>query len=221
MRGAIRLGIFRIGARVKVLGAENIPDTLPGIVMINHISLIDPVLGMGAVTNRFVIPMSKIENRSSPVIAPLVWWWGSYYVDRDSLDRQALENSIELIKSGQLILLSPEGTRHKGGLTRPKEGVAYVAAKSGAIVIPCAIVGAENWNRDIFGFKRPRMSVTFGRPFRFKVDSTARLNRDQRSAMMEEAMYQLALTIPDESLRGDYRDVSKATTETIEFIEPR
>jgi 1-acyl-sn-glycerol-3-phosphate acyltransferase len=137
------------------------------------------------------------------------------------VDRQALESSIELIKSGQLILLSPEGTRHKGGLARPKEGVAYVAAKSDAVIIPCAIVGAENWNKDIFGLKRPRMSVTFGRPFRFKVSSSARLSREQRTTMMEEAMYQLALTIPDENLRGDYRDLSKATTETIEFVEPR
>jgi hypothetical protein len=36
--------------------------------------------------------------------------------------------------------------------------------------------------------------------------------------MTREAMYQLALTLPDEKLRGAYGDVINATTETLNFL---
>ena len=45
-----------------------------------------------------------------------------------------------------------------------------------------------------------------------------RVPRESLTAMSHEAMYQLALAVPDESLRGFYSDVSKATTSYLEFV---
>jgi hypothetical protein len=62
--------------------------------------------------------------------------------------------------------------------------------------------------------------VNFGRPFKFKTGDKARVSREALSAMTEEAMYQLAAAVTDETKRGIYSDLSKATTEHLEFIDP-
>lgn len=218
MRGLIRTLGFKALWNVQVTGTENIPDSGPSIIMMNHISLIDPVLCMGAVTNRFVIPMSKVENLRNPIIGPMVRWWGAYSINRGEIDRKALVNSIELIKSGQLILIAPEGTRHPEGLAEAKDGLAFVATKADAIIIPTALSGASDWLTKLKHLQRPRINVNFGRPFKFKTDGTGRVPREALAAMSHEAMYQLAMAVKDDTRRGFYSDLSKATTEHIQFI---
>lgn len=219
LRGFIRLLGFRVLWDVKVTGAENIPDSGPAIIMMNHISAIDPILCMGAITNRFVIPMTKIENAQNWFFGFFVWWWGSYTVNRNEVDRKALVNSIELIKSGQMILIAPEGTRHPEGLAEAKDGLAYVATKANAIIIPTGISGAIGWDSKLKRLQRPHINVNFGRPFRLKTDGKDRVPREALSTMSHEAMYQLALAVKDDSKRGFYSDVSKATTNYLEFVK--
>jgi 1-acyl-sn-glycerol-3-phosphate acyltransferase len=216
LRGFIRWLGFRILWDVTVTGAENMPSSGPAIIMMNHISAIDPVLCMGAITNRFVIPMTKIENAQNGFFNLFIWWWGSYTVRRGEIDRKALMNSIELVKAGQMILLAPEGTRHPEGLVEAKDGLAYIATKANAVIIPTGIAGATPWKDKLLKLQRPRIQVNFGRPFRFK-GAGERVPREALTAMSHEAMYQLALAVPDESLRGFYRDVSQATTQHLEF----
>lgn len=218
MRRFIRFLGFKILWDVHVTGAENVPDAGPAVLMMNHISLLDPVLCMGAVTNRFVIPMTKIENMRNPLLNPFIRWWGAYSVTRGEVDRRALTNSIELLKSGQLILIAPEGTRQQNGLTRPKEGLAYIATKANAAIVPAAIAGAAKWERNLTRLKRTRIDVTFGRPFRFKPPENPRAAREALPTMMDEAMYQLALAVSDPAGRGVYADTSQATTQYLEFL---
>ncbi len=220
LRSLIRTLGFKVLWQVEVTGADNIPADGPGIIMMNHISMLDPVLCMGAVTNRFVIPMTKIENARHPLIGPFVWWWGSYTVNRGEVDRRALMNSIELLRHGQLILIAPEGTRHPEGLAEAKDGLAFIATRSDAVIIPTGLSGAADWKEKLFRLQRPHIQVNFGRPFRFKREASGRIPREQLAAMSHEAMYQLALAIRDERLRGRYRDVSQATTHYLEFVEP-
>jgi 1-acyl-sn-glycerol-3-phosphate acyltransferase len=209
---------FMVLWKVEISGLENIPAEGPTLLMMNHISGIDPVLCIGAVNHRYVIPMTKIENAQHPIWGFFVWWYGAFTVNRGEVDRSALLNSIELIKSGQLVLIAPEGTRTPEGLTEPKDGMAYVATKADAIIVPAAVSGAVGWEKKLLRFQRPHIRVDFGKPFRFKTNGRVRIPREELSQMMREAMYQLALALPDDSLRGAYRDVELATTETLEFI---
>ena len=220
MRSAIRFLGFKVMWDVSVTGAENVPDSGPAILMMNHISLLDPVLCMGAVMNRFVIPMSKIENMSNPLLNPFIRFWGAYSINRGEIDRRALVSSIELLKSGQLILIAPEGTRQKNGLTHPKEGMAYIATKADAIIVPAAISGAMGWERNLKKLKRTKINVNFGPPFRFKAPENTRAAREALPAMMTEAMYQLALAVTDPLGRGVYADTRQATTEYLAFLTP-
>ena len=218
VRGVIRGLGFGVLWDVSVTGTENIPDSGPAILMMNHISLLDPILCMGAVSHRFVIPMTKIENVRNPILGPFVRLWGSYSVNRGEFDRMALMNSIELVRSGQLILVAPEGTRHPEGLSRPKDGLAYIATKANAVIIPSAIAGAVGWQDKMKRLQRPTIHVNFGRAFKLKAGGRSRIPREELSEMMEEAMYQLAIAVTDETRRGVYSDLSKATTTHLEFL---
>ncbi len=209
--------VFRIFFRLEVTGLENIPPSGSSLLMMNHITLLDPILCMAAIKQRFVIPMTKVENLENPLIAPFVRWWGSFSINRGEIDRKALMNSIELLKSGQLILIAPEGHRHPEGLSQPKDGFAYIATKADAVIIPATINSALGW-QDAFKLKRPRIRVNFGRPFKFKTGANGRVQRDDLTAMMDEAMYQMAIAVTDETKRGVYSDLSKATTEHLEFV---
>ena len=216
MRGLINL-VFNILFRWEVTGLENIPSEGSSLLMMNHITLLDPILCMGAVKQRFVIPMTKVENLENPLTAPFVLWWGSYSINRGEIDRKALMNSIELLKSGQLILIAPEGHRHPEGLSQPKDGFAYIATKADAVIIPATINGAVGWQR-AFKLQRPRIQVNFGRPFKFKLGPNGRVQRDELTPMMDEAMYQMAIAVTDETRRGVYSELSKATTNYLEFV---
>jgi 1-acyl-sn-glycerol-3-phosphate acyltransferase len=221
LRGLIRSVGFGLVWQMDIRGRENIPDSGPVILIINHISFIDPVLCMGAVINRYVIPMSKAENMRNPATAPFLWWWGAYVINRGEIDRRALTSSIELLRSGQMILVAPEGTRQTDGLTRPKDGMTYIATRANAVIVPAALADAEDWLDRLKSLRRTHIKLHFGRPFRFKTGGRERIPREEMALMTDEAMYQLALALDNEKDRGVYRDLSKATTNYLEFVEPR
>ncbi len=219
LRGLIRTLGFRVLWRVEVHGLEHIPPGGSAVLMMNHVSGLDPILLMGAVASRYVIPMTKIENAQHPILGFFVRWWGAFTVRRGEVDREALMNSIALLHSGELILIAPEGTRQRAGLSQPKDGMTYVATKANAIIVPAVVSGdLLTWGRSLKRLRRAHLRVDFGRPFRFRTLGRTRIPRSELSKMTEEAMYQLALTLPDATLRGIYSDTNHATTETLEFM---
>lgn len=211
-------GLIGVAAETKVTGLEHIPADGAVILMMNHISALDPLICMAVVRQRFVIPMTKEENLQSAFLGPFVRWYGAYTVRRGEVDRSALLNSIELLKSGQLILIAPEGTRNPDGLIAPKDGLTYVATKADAVIVPTALADATDWLARLKRFKRAKIRLNFGQPFRFKTAGRARIPREELAQMTREAMYQLALALPDPALRGAFSDVEHATTETLEFV---
>lgn len=218
LRGLIRTVGFHLLAKVETEGLAHIPAQGPTILMMSHIALIDPVVCIGVVTERFVIPMTKIENAEDPFFGLLVKAYGAYTVRRGEVDRAALRNSIELLKSGQLILIAPQGTRQPEGLTEPKDGMTYIATKADAVIVPTAMSDADDYLDRWKRLQRARARVTFGRPFKFKTGSRKRIPRDELAQMTREAMYQLALAQPNPALRGVYSDIENATTNTLAFV---
>jgi 1-acyl-sn-glycerol-3-phosphate acyltransferase len=215
--------IFPLFCKVEISGLENVPPAGRTSIMINHISYLDPVVVTYAITSRYVISLSKAENFRMPLIRWLLNTWGGYPINRGSYDRKALTQTVELMKSGQLVLMAPEGTRHPEGLAPAKDGLAYVATKADAVIVPTAICGAQDWKQRFKRFRRAYASINFGKPFRFKTEGRKRIPREELALMIEEAMYQLALSIPEQfaHLRGAYSDIENATTDHIEFIDPR
>ena len=138
---------------------------------------------------------------------------------REEVDRQAIRAALDVLQAGEIILMAPEGTRsHAGGLQEGKEGVAYIATRSGAPVLPTAVINTTGFPALRFTprWKGPGAVLRFGKPFRFKQE-LSRPDRQALRKMTDEAMYVLAAMLP-ENLRGVYADLSKATQETIEWL---
>jgi len=208
-------------ARTRISGVENVPAQGTVILMMNHITALDPGVVIAAVAHRIVIPLSKAEAARSKFMGPFLWWYGAVTVNRGEVDLRAINVILALLKEGHCVLIAPEGTRHPNGLEKPKEGFVYVASKSDAVIVPVAVTDAVGWNARLKSFKRARVTMTFGQPFKFTTDSKTRIPREQMQQMTREAMYRLALTIPDAALRGEYSDLENATTETLVLVDPR
>jgi len=207
---AVLRPVFHAIVRLDVDGLDNIPAAGPAILMINHVAFLDPVMLIACVRRR-IVPMSKIENLKLPGVNLLIRLWGAINVKRGEVDRAALRQAIDALKAGHLLLMAPEGTRSRSGeLQQPHDGIAYVATRTGALVIPVGIVGtpeiAKNWKR----FKRTDVRVTLGGPFYFETAGT-RVGREELSLMTREAMYQLAAVLPPHQ-RGTFANLREAST---------
>jgi 1-acyl-sn-glycerol-3-phosphate acyltransferase len=201
----------------RVEGIENVPAQGPTILMINHIAFIDPIVVMNSLP-RNIVPLAKIEVYNYPVVGILPRLWGVIPVRRDEVDRRAVQQVLEVLRAGEIVLVAPEGTRAPR-LSQGKEGIAYIASRLSVPIVPVAIDGSEGFPALRFfsaAWKNPGAVVRFGRPFRFR-PILARPDREQLRKMTDEAMYLLAAMLP-ESRRGYYSDLSKATHETVEWV---
>ena len=215
LRWLIRnIGFTLLAKLDRVEGLENVPTNGPAIVMINHIAFIDSLVTLH-VLPRNVVPMAKIEVYNYPVIGIFPRLWGVIPVRREEVDRRAIQGALDVLHAGEMILLAPEATRH-ATLQQGKVGVAYLAARTGAPILPVAVQNSPGFPafRLSKRWRGPGVVVKIGRPFRYRPE-LKRPAQDQLRLMTDEAMYVLASLLP-ESLRGVYADLSKATHSTIE-----
>ena len=218
-RRILRWLIHNVGYRVfaKYNGIENVehlPLSGPAVLMINHIAMIDPIVVLGGLP-RNVVPMARHDVFRLPIWGVFPRLWDVIPVRRGEVDRRAVKRALAVLTAGEVVLVAPEGTRSPQ-LQQGKVGVAYLAARSGAPVVPAAVEGTAGYPSLSFDRRRePGATVRLGRPFRFK-QSEGRLDRDRLRLMTDEAMYVLAAMLP-ESRRGYYADLNQATKETIEF----
>lgn len=154
---AVVTALFRIGLRYRVVGAENVPLTGGLIVAANHISNLDPPL-LGCALPRPVSYMAKKELFAMPVLRQLLPPLNAFPVDRQAGGTAALRASLRLLKEGRCVGIFPEGGRNVTGTNEEKAGAAFLAAASGAPVVPAAIVGSRRLRP--FG----RVTVVFGAP---------------------------------------------------------
>ena len=211
------IGFSLLAKLDRVEGLENVPAQGPAILMINHIAFIDPIVVLH-VMPRNIIPLAKIEVYNYPLVGIFPRLWGVIPVRREEVDRRAVQQVLEVLRAGEIVLVAPEGTR-ASHLSRGKEGIAYLSSHSGTPIVPVAIEGTEGFPSLRFfssAWKTDGAVVRFGRPFRFRPD-LKRPDREQLRLMSDEAMYILAAMLP-ERRRGYYADLSQATQETIEWV---
>jgi 1-acyl-sn-glycerol-3-phosphate acyltransferase len=210
------IGIPLLAKVDSVEGQENIPKTGAAILMINHISFIDPIVILPFL-ERDIVPLAKIEVYNYPVVGIFPRIWGVVPVRREEVDRRAIQQSLEVLRAGETILVAPEGTRGDE-LKRGKEGIAYLASRGDAVIVPTAIEGTRGFPalRGSSRWRRPGAQFRFGTPFRFR-SQFRRAGGEQLRCMTDEAMYILASLLTPER-RGYYSDLSKSSLTTIEFL---
>ncbi|TDF99325.1 lysophospholipid acyltransferase family protein [Paenibacillus piri] len=147
--------IFRVLFRLKVVGLEHIPPDRPVILCANHTSNLDPPLLGSPITDRRVHYMAKAELFDIPVLGKLLPKISAFPVKRGGVSKESIRLSLQLLSENSIIGIFPEGSRsNSGGMG--KKGAASLAIKSGATVIPAAIVGGYKPFR--------RITLAYGKP---------------------------------------------------------
>jgi 1-acyl-sn-glycerol-3-phosphate acyltransferase len=208
---------FNLFARVDLVeGVENVPKEGPALLLINHIAFVDPIVVLHLLP-RNIVPLAKIEVYSYPFVGIFPRLYGVIPVRREEVDRRAVQQVLEVLRAGEIVLIAPEGTRSPR-LSQGKDGIAYLAGRSGVPIVPVAIDGTEGFPtlRGSRRWRGPGAHVRFGQPFRYRAEFQ-RPAREQLRLMTDEAMYVLASMLP-EHRRGVYSDLANATQDTIEWI---
>lgn len=147
---------FRIYLGLRIKGRKNVPKG-GCVICPNHCQLSDPPLAALATGHRFVIRvMAKKELFDRPYLSWVISWLGAFPVDRSGSDLSAIKTALNTVKSGNKLLIFPQGTRDAGeGET--KKGAAMLAVKSRAPIVPMYISENKQW--------RCKARVIIGEPF--------------------------------------------------------
>jgi 1-acyl-sn-glycerol-3-phosphate acyltransferase len=184
-------GLAKILFRPTVIGADNIPLTGPVLIAPIHRSNVDFAFSL-FISPRKVFFMAKEGIFHPAIFGALLTRLGAFPVDRASADRESLRLSEEVLKRGQALVLFPEGTRKEGTAVEPlHDGAAFIAARTGAKIVPVGIAGSERAMP--VGAKLPRLAkiqIVVGTPIEPPV-SEGRVSRSQINEKTEELRREL------------------------------
>lgn len=142
--------LLRLTTRREWQGGNQIPRTGGVIVVANHVSYVDPLtLGLFVLENgrtpRFLAKSSLFEK---PFLKWVFYGAEQIPVYRGTADAsKALSAAVEALKSGECVLIYPEGSATRDPDCWPmkaRTGVARLALLSGAPVVPVAQWGPQN-----------------------------------------------------------------------------
>jgi 1-acyl-sn-glycerol-3-phosphate acyltransferase len=175
----------------RVLGAWKMPATGPAILAVNHSHNIDGPMVMG-VSPRPTHFLIKKEAFIGP-LDPFLLGIGQVKVDRSGADRTAITQALDVLSAGGVLGIFPEGTRGEGDFAALRAGLAYFAVRSGAPIVPVAVLGSSDRPGRLIKALPPlrsRVDIVFGDPFEAG-DGTGRRTRKALDEATERIQKQL------------------------------
>jgi 1-acyl-sn-glycerol-3-phosphate acyltransferase len=154
----VLIPILKSLAKIKVNEIENLPKNGAVLVACNHLSFFDGFALQFALP-RSIFFMGKEENFKNPFLRFFMYQIGAFPVKRGTYDRSALDQSLRILKNGQVLGMFPEGTRTYGkGLLPAKGGTAILAIKMNCPIIPIAMDGTHHILKRFL--KRAEVNIT-------------------------------------------------------------
>lgn len=195
-RSVLRLAIFalmHVLYRLRFTGRSHIPAEGPALVVCNHVSFMDALILGGGCPR----PLRFLMDRPIYESPWLNWFFriaGAIPVDSERRDpggvRRALEQVSLALRSGEVVMLFPEGRlTPDGDVHRFRRGVDMILARDAVPVVPAALAGLwGSWTSNRGGpalTKRPRrvrakVALVFGEPMRPEAASSASLEAKVR-----------------------------------------
>lgn len=203
--------IFRLLTRLEIKGAENIPEEGGCLLVTNHISRLDTPALLVTATRR-IYPLAADKYKNFPVFNWLLNISEAIWINRTEFDREALLNSIAVLKRGDVLGIAPEGTRSRNGtLQKAKSGVAFLAARTGVPIVPVGITGTNTMLQDFSRLRRMQIYVTYGEAF--YLPKYGKLTADELETTTDLIMGRLAALLPP-THRGVYAAADVAVSAT-------
>jgi 1-acyl-sn-glycerol-3-phosphate acyltransferase len=186
---AIVGGAIRWYCRLEVAGAVNVPVSGPAILAANHRSMWDIPVHVVA-SPRPVMFMAKRELFGDPLRR---WLWhilGGFAVRRDIADVRAIDTALALLERGDIVGVYPEGTRSKTGEMLPfLRGAAWLALRTGALLIPCGLSGTGVEGAGVGPhLRRKRVRVSFGEAIRVEPEPNATARKEKAESLTNQLL---------------------------------
>ncbi len=130
--------------RTSVNNRQVVPAEGAVIIAPVHRSFIDFFVA-SEVTDRKLHYMAKDSLWRNARLARILPAVGAFPVHRESADREAMRRAQQVLDAGEVLILFPEGERRTGPVVQDlHEGVAFLAARTGATVVPVGIGGSAS-----------------------------------------------------------------------------
>lgn len=162
---SLLIGMLKIWFRPTVRGRPNVPRSGPVIIAPVHRSNIDFAFS-ALVTDRMLYFMAKEELWKQRCLGRLLEAFGVFPVHRSGADRESVRRAEEVLARGQVLVMFPEGARRSGDqVSELLEGVAFLAARTGATIVPLGIGGSARAMPKGAKFAKPvRITISVGDP---------------------------------------------------------
>ncbi len=146
--GALSWPVLKVVFRTRACGTENLPRSGGYVLAATHLSNFDPwPLGLPLFPRRHLRFMAKSELFWFP-LGTILASAGAFPVRRGQRDDEAIATAVELARSGNVVVMFPEGTRRAKGLRKKREarwrsGAARIALEAGVPLVPAGISGTD------------------------------------------------------------------------------
>jgi len=186
---------------VEITGLENVPKEGSLMIITNHLSNLDGML-LGATIPRHIRWMAKEEGWHNPILGLILNLYGVFPVRRGMVDRKAMARAIEVLRTGGVLGIAPEGTRSRiGKLARAKPGAARLALEAECTILPVGIAGTEQAVHALTELRRPVITLRIGRPFKLEMEHP--VSKEKQQEVADQMMCRIADLLPL-SYRGVY-----------------
>ena len=138
--------MYKLLFRLEATGIQHVPKEGGVILASNHISNFDPPT-IGILLDRKVHFMAKKELFEVWGFGWLITQLGAFPVKRGGVSKESIKNSLNILRSGKIMGIFPEGSRHDQG--DGKKGAASFALRSDVAIVPVAIVGSYKLFRKV------------------------------------------------------------------------
>ncbi|MFE0099439.1 lysophospholipid acyltransferase family protein [Streptomyces sp. NPDC059009] len=218
--------LLRWPLRPRVEGRGRVPGRGPVIVAGNHQSFADQFL-LGVTLRRRINFLAKQEYFTGPglrgrLTAAFFRGIRAIPVDRSGggAGRAGFAAGLGVLGRGELLGIFPEGTRsHDGRLYKGRVGVAALALRTGAPVVPCALIGTfEALPRGRRVPRRVPVTVRFGRPLDFSRYADGLGGREPDHAVLRAVTDEIMDTVRELSGQ-DYVDTYASEAKRAERVE--
>lgn len=200
-------------AKIHMIDEENFEGIKePTLIVCNHLSNSD-----GLVLHKALKKLSPTFVAGEKLSNNIVTNIGVNVVKTTTIkpnkpDKEGLKKIIKLVKSGENILIFPEGTRSRtGSLIEAKRGILLIQRMTNAPILPICLYGSENllpidMDGDMSAerLQEADVYIRIGKQYRLPVKEEGQSKKDYEDFAIGKIMTSIAELLPE-----DYRGVYK------------